>query len=90
MMETLHGLYYGFSLAVMPQYLFYAFIGCIIGTFIGVLPGLGPATTIAVLLPITYQTGSPLAGAWAGWCSTWPAAKRAVVRWAGARTATRI
>jgi putative tricarboxylic transport membrane protein len=61
MMETLHGLYYGFSLAVMPQYLFYAFIGCIIGTFIGVLPGLGPATTIAVLLPITYQTGSPLA-----------------------------
>jgi putative tricarboxylic transport membrane protein len=57
---TLHNLVYGFSLAFLPQNLLYALIGSALGTFIGVLPGLGPVTTIAVLLPVTYQAGSPL------------------------------
>jgi putative tricarboxylic transport membrane protein len=33
--------------------LFYCFVGCVLGTLVGVLPGLGPASTIAILLPIT-------------------------------------
>lgn len=44
----------GLSVAVTPENLLYAFIGCFLGTAIGVLPGLGPLSTIAMLLPITY------------------------------------
>jgi putative tricarboxylic transport membrane protein len=44
----------GFSVALTAQNLLYAFIGCILGTLIGVLPGLGPSATIAMLLPATY------------------------------------
>ena len=44
----------GFQTALSLHNLFYAFIGCLLGTLIGVLPGLGPSTTIAMLLPITY------------------------------------
>jgi putative tricarboxylic transport membrane protein len=58
--DTLHNLFYGFSLALEPQNLLYALLGSLLGTLVGVLPGLGPVTTIAVLLPITYQAGSPL------------------------------
>ena len=36
------------------------FAGSLLGTLVGVLPGLGPVTTIAVLLPLTYHAGSPL------------------------------
>jgi putative tricarboxylic transport membrane protein len=50
----------GFALALQPQNLVYALVGAVLGTFVGVLPGLGPLTTIAVLLPLTYQVGSPL------------------------------
>lgn len=60
MIESLHQIGYGLSLAIQPENLIYAFIGSLLGTAIGVLPGLGPTTTIAVLLPVTYQTGSPL------------------------------
>lgn len=60
MIESLHQIAYGLSLAIQPENLIYAFIGSLLGTAIGVLPGLGPTTTIAVLLPVTYQTGSPL------------------------------
>ena len=44
----------GFSIALSLANLFYAFVGAVLGTAIGVLPGLGPATTIALLLPVTY------------------------------------
>ena len=60
MTEAVQQLAYGFSLAIQPANLVYAFVGALLGTFIGVLPGLGPLTTIAVLLPLTYQAGSPL------------------------------
>jgi putative tricarboxylic transport membrane protein len=59
-MNSLELLGYGFSLALKPENLVYAFAGSILGTLVGVLPGLGPATTIAVLLPLTYHAGSPL------------------------------
>ncbi|WP_418320476.1 tripartite tricarboxylate transporter permease [Piscinibacter sakaiensis] len=45
----------GFATAGTPINLMWAFIGCAIGTAIGVLPGLGPAVTVAMLLPITSQ-----------------------------------
>lgn len=47
------GLLQGFILALKPLHLLYAFLGCLLGTIVGVLPGLGPAATMAILLPIT-------------------------------------
>ena len=47
-------LYLGFSVALSLQNLTYCFIGVFAGTMIGVLPGIGPLATIAMLLPITY------------------------------------
>jgi len=44
----------GFAVALTPTNLMYCFIGSFIGTAIGVLPGLGPPATIALLLPVTY------------------------------------
>ncbi len=54
-METLTALAGGFAVALQPINLLYAFVGVTLGTAIGVLPGLGPALTIALLLPITYK-----------------------------------
>jgi putative tricarboxylic transport membrane protein len=54
-METWSNLLQGFSVAGTPINLMWAFFGCFLGTAIGVLPGLGPAVTIAMLLPITTQ-----------------------------------
>jgi putative tricarboxylic transport membrane protein len=45
----------GFSAAATPMNLFYCFIGALLGTLIGVLPGVGPIATIAMLLPITFN-----------------------------------
>ncbi|MDN3543845.1 tripartite tricarboxylate transporter permease [Kinneretia asaccharophila] len=45
----------GFATAGTPINLLWAFVGCALGTAIGVLPGLGPAVTVAMLLPITSQ-----------------------------------
>ncbi|WP_091768474.1 tripartite tricarboxylate transporter permease [Blastococcus aurantiacus] len=49
------GLGEGFSVALDPTNILYVFLGVLIGTVIGVLPGLGPTATIALLLPITYE-----------------------------------
>jgi putative tricarboxylic transport membrane protein len=53
-LELLHNLTIGFNTALSMQNLFYCFVGVLLGTLIGVLPGLGPVPTIAMLLPITY------------------------------------
>ena len=53
-MELLGNLAIGFSTALTLQNLFYSFAGCLIGTLIGVLPGVGPVATLAMLLPTTY------------------------------------
>ncbi|MBC5782098.1 tripartite tricarboxylate transporter permease [Ramlibacter sp. USB13] len=53
-MELISHLALGFDTALSLHNLLYAFVGCLLGTLIGVLPGLGPSTTIAMLLPITY------------------------------------
>jgi putative tricarboxylic transport membrane protein len=52
-METLSHLFYGFQVCLQPQNLFYCFLGCLGGTLVGVLPGLGPQAAIALLLPAT-------------------------------------
>jgi putative tricarboxylic transport membrane protein len=53
-MDLFGNLALGFGVALTPLNLFYAFVGCVLGTLIGVLPGIGPVPTIAMLLPITY------------------------------------
>lgn len=53
-MEIVDHLSLGFANALTVQNLIYAFVGCALGTLIGVLPGLGPLATIAMLLPFTY------------------------------------
>ncbi len=53
-METLNSLMLGFSVALQPGVLWYAFIGCLVGTIVGVLPGIGPLTGISILLPATF------------------------------------
>ena len=54
-MDTLNYLLQGFAVAITPMNLMWCFIGCFLGTVIGILPGLGPAATIAMLLPLTFQ-----------------------------------
>ncbi|HXU89296.1 MAG TPA: tripartite tricarboxylate transporter permease [Methylomirabilota bacterium] len=54
MLETLHNLAIGFSVALSPPVLLYAFVGCVIGTLVGVLPGVGPLAGISLLLPATF------------------------------------
>ena len=58
-MEVLSHLALGFSTAGTLENLFYCFVGVFLGTAIGVLPGIGPLATIAMLLPITYQLSDP-------------------------------
>jgi len=53
-MDLIQNLSLGFGVAFTAQNLLYAFVGCLLGTLIGVLPGLGPVATIAMLLPVTY------------------------------------
>src|SRR3954451_12760630 len=51
---TLDSLWLGFSVALQPAVLWYAFLGCLVGTLVGMLPGIGPLAGISILLPITY------------------------------------
>ncbi len=60
-MELFDHLFLGFSVALSWHNLAYCLIGVTVGTLIGVLPGIGPLGTIAILLPITY--GVPPVGA---------------------------
>ena len=53
-MDLISNLSLGFGVAFTPINLMYAFVGCLLGTLIGVLPGIGPLATIAMLLPATY------------------------------------
>ena len=53
-MEALSDLLNGFATALTPTNLAWAALGVILGTAVGVLPGIGPAMTVALLLPVTY------------------------------------
>ena len=52
--DTFHHLLLGFSTALTATNLFYGFMGCFIGTIVGVLPGVGPLAGISMLLPTTF------------------------------------
>jgi len=54
-MDVLHNLMQGFATIFSPYYLWMATIGCFFGTMVGILPGLGPSATIAILLPLTFN-----------------------------------
>src|SRR6202158_5556311 len=53
-MSTVDSLILGFQVAFQPDVLWYAFLGCVVGTLVGVLPGIGPLAGISILLPITF------------------------------------
>src|SRR6476469_5918947 len=54
-MDIFNALMAGFATAITPINLMWAFIGCVLGTAVGVLPGIGPAVAVAMLLPITAK-----------------------------------
>jgi putative tricarboxylic transport membrane protein len=54
MVETLQNLSSGFATALSPAVLLYAFVGCVVGTLVGLLPGVGPLAGISLLLPATF------------------------------------
>ena len=54
-MEAFEALLAGFGVALKPINLLWGFIGVTLGTFVGVLPGVGPALTVAMLLPLTAK-----------------------------------
>src|SRR5690554_1503244 len=62
-MEILDGLAHGFSVALTPTNLLLAAVGCLIGTIVGALPGLGPVNGVAVLIPLAFTLGLPPASA---------------------------
>jgi len=53
-MDILSNLALGLSVAVTPWNILYCFVGVTLGTLIGILPGIGPIATMAMLLPATY------------------------------------
>src|SRR5438094_9121443 len=54
-MDIVSGLLQGFQVALTPANLLMCVVGVVLGTIIGVLPGLGPPATIAMLLPLTFK-----------------------------------
>ena len=54
-MDIIGGLWQGFMVALAPYNLLWCFIGVLLGTLVGIMPGLGPAATIAMLLPLTFK-----------------------------------
>src|SRR5882757_5804523 len=54
-MEILEHLRLGFDVAFTPINFLYCLVGAFLGTLVGVLPGIGPVTTIAMLLPFTFK-----------------------------------
>jgi putative tricarboxylic transport membrane protein len=58
--DIFSGLINGFSIALTPINVLFAFLGALIGTAVGVLPGLGPAATIALLMPAIYAIDAPV------------------------------
>ena len=53
-MDVLNNLLHGFQTALTLQNIFFCFIGCLWGTVVGILPGIGPVAGLALLMPATY------------------------------------
>ncbi len=58
-MDSLRLVASGFGVALQPVNLALAFAGVLVGTLVGMLPGIGPINAIAVLIPIIFATGLP-------------------------------
>ena len=56
-MEVFSLLANGFAVAITPTNLMLAVVGCVIGTMVGALPGLGPSNGVAILIPISFSFG---------------------------------
>ena len=54
-MELLQNILYGFSIGFQPINLLFCFVGVLLGTLVGVLPGIGPVGAISILLPVTFH-----------------------------------
>ncbi len=54
-MDVLNNILHGFSVALTPTNLLFCWIGAVLGTVVGVLPGINVLTTFAILLPITFK-----------------------------------
>jgi putative tricarboxylic transport membrane protein len=52
---SISALLHGFGIALQAGNLLWAFVGVVLGTAVGILPGIGPALTVALLLPVTFQ-----------------------------------
>jgi len=59
-MDVFHHIFFGLGVALQPANLLFCFTGVLIGTLVGVLPGLGPVAAISLLLPATFRA-SPVA-----------------------------
>ena len=53
-MDVASGLLQGFAVALQPANLLWCLVGVALGTVVGIIPGLGPPATIAMLLPLTF------------------------------------
>jgi putative tricarboxylic transport membrane protein len=53
-MEAITSILYGFSVALQPENLIFVFLGVLAGTVIGMLPGLGPVSALALMIPISF------------------------------------
>ena len=60
-MDSLTNLVYGFQIALDPMNIFYVFVGVFAGTVIGMLPGLGPISALALMIPMAF-TMDPASG----------------------------
>lgn len=58
-MDTWMYLSQGFAVALTPENLVIALIGCFVGTVVGLLPGLGPINGVAILLPLAFALKLP-------------------------------
>ncbi|MDF1525010.1 MAG: tripartite tricarboxylate transporter permease [bacterium] len=58
-MSVIHSMAQGFAVALTPMNLMLAFSGAVVGTMVGVLPGIGPITGVAILVPLTYAMKLP-------------------------------
>ncbi len=54
-MDILHNLFQGFQIIFQPDNILFCFLGVLLGTLVGVLPGLGPTGAISILLPATFR-----------------------------------
>jgi putative tricarboxylic transport membrane protein len=61
--DALGNLLQGFAVAIQPLNLMLAFVGVLIGTVVGMLPGIGPINAIAILVPITFAVQLPVSSA---------------------------